>query len=76
MGLIRLLLFRDNVIPYGPFLCLATLLVIVFWGPIWEYCRGMFEIHWLVPSALVACVPFLVLALFIVRALRNRLSRQ
>ncbi len=64
VGLVKWILIRDNVIPYGPFLCLSTLLVLVFWGPLWEYCSRMFEIHWLVPSALIACVPVLVLLLF------------
>ncbi len=76
VGLIQWVLIRNNVIPYGPFLCLSTLLVVVFWGPLWEYCSRMFEIHWLVPSALIACVPALVLLLFVVRMLRSRFARQ
>ncbi len=76
VGLVKWILIRDNVIPYGPFLCLSTLLVLVFWGPVWEYCSRMFEIHWLVPSALIACVPVLVLLLLIVRMLRRRIFRE
>ena len=32
IGVLRLILFRDREIPYGPFLCLATLVVIVAWA--------------------------------------------
>ena len=34
IGVLRLILFRDREIPYGPFLCLATLVVIVAWARI------------------------------------------
>ena len=37
IGVLRLILFRDREIPYGPFLCLATLVVIVAWDDIWTY---------------------------------------
>lgn len=72
----RWLLTRDNVIAFGPFLCLATLVVLIFWAPIWEYCGPMFsENHFLVPGALVACLPVFVLLLFVVRILRGILVR-
>ena len=35
VGVLRLILFRDEEIPYGPFLCLATLFVIVRWHAVW-----------------------------------------
>jgi leader peptidase (prepilin peptidase) / N-methyltransferase len=35
VGVLRLVLFRDREIPYGPFLCLAALLVIVGWNSFW-----------------------------------------
>ena len=37
IGVLRLILFRDREIPYGPFLCLATLVVIVGWAAVWNY---------------------------------------
>ena len=37
VGVLQLLLKRDDVIPYGPFLCLGTLMVVVGWGRIWSH---------------------------------------
>jgi prepilin signal peptidase PulO-like enzyme (type II secretory pathway) len=34
-GIINVLLGKGRAVPYGPFLCLATIVVVVFWGPIW-----------------------------------------
>lgn len=36
VGLLRLALGGGREIPYGPFLCLATLGVMAFWQPIWR----------------------------------------
>ena len=44
-------------IPYGPFLCAATLLVIVAWASIWgDYCREVFHLGWWVPVLVAACL--------------------
>ena len=59
VGVTQLVLRRGDEIPYGPFLCLATLGVIVSWARVWNYLRPMFEITWLVPAALTVCVVML-----------------
>ena len=74
VGLVKWIVVRDNVIPYGPFLCLATLVVLLFWGPIWDYSSRMFESHWLVPSALLVCLPLLLVLLYLVRMLRRKIA--
>ncbi|NLF08952.1 MAG: prepilin peptidase [Pirellulaceae bacterium] len=56
VGLLRLLLMRDKEIPYGPFLCLATLFVIVFWNGVWDYVQGVFGLGWLIPAVMVVCL--------------------
>ncbi|MCE5268569.1 MAG: A24 family peptidase [Planctomycetaceae bacterium] len=56
IGLVRLLLVRDREIPYGPFLCLATLCVIVWWSAIWEWGQDIFALGWLVPAAMLCCL--------------------
>ncbi len=33
---------RDDVIPYGPFLCLASATVVVWWAPIWMWAQPLF----------------------------------
>jgi len=34
-GIINLALGRGRAVPYGPFLCLATVVVVIAWSPIW-----------------------------------------
>jgi leader peptidase (prepilin peptidase) / N-methyltransferase len=55
IGVLRLILFRDREIPYGPFLCLATLGVIVAWPSIWTCTQFYFGMGWIVPMAVVFC---------------------
>jgi len=63
LGLIRLIFWRDHEIPYGPFLCLATLALIARWGDIWSWAQGMFDIPGLVPMAIAVCLLAMVLLL-------------
>jgi len=56
IGLIRLLLIRDREVPYGPFLCLATLFLIVAWEKIWNFTRDIFAIVWLVAAVMFVCL--------------------
>ncbi len=44
IAVLRLILFRDREIPYGPFLCLAALFVIVRWDAVWELYAGRFRL--------------------------------
>ena len=56
VGLLRLILFRDTEIPYGPFLCLATVAVIVRWASLWDWAFSIFSIGWLVPVTVGFCL--------------------
>ena len=76
VGLIQWFLYRDNVIPYGPFLCLAALTVIVAWGPLWVWVEPFYEIQWLVPGAMLACLMLLAVLLGAWRALRSVTQRR
>ena len=50
IGLAHLALRRGQVIPYGPFLCLATAVVVVFWASVWDAVYGYFAtLGWLIP---------------------------
>jgi leader peptidase (prepilin peptidase) / N-methyltransferase len=71
LGIIQWLAVRDNVIPYGPFLCFGALMVLVFWASIWTYAGGMFVVAWLVPSAIAVCLPVMILLLVGLRMLRG-----
>lgn len=59
VGLVQLVLYRDNVVPYGPFLCLAALGAMLNWGALWEWAAGLFALGWLVPVVVVFCLVLL-----------------
>jgi leader peptidase (prepilin peptidase)/N-methyltransferase len=63
--------YRDNVIPYGPFLCLAAVVVMINWGPIWNWAAPLFSVAWLVPAALAVCLALLAILLRLWRAIRS-----
>jgi len=69
LGLFRYLLLRDREIPYGPFLCLAALTVIVYWAPIWDWAVGFFALGWIVPLVMLACLAIMAPLLFLLRAI-------
>lgn len=74
VGLIQWFAYRDNVIPYGPFLCLAALVVIVKWGALWAWANPLYDVPWLVPAALGVCLVLLAVMLRVWRALREALG--
>ena len=41
-GIINVILGKGRAVPYGPFLCLATVVVIIFWCPIWQATQEYF----------------------------------
>jgi leader peptidase (prepilin peptidase)/N-methyltransferase len=66
VGLVSLLSGRSNVVPYGPFLCLASLATIVLWADAWAFLE--IRLQWLgfwlpllIGLALVAMIPMLYL---------------
>lgn len=73
VGLIQWFAYRDNVIPYGPFLCLATLVVIVKWGALWAWAAPLYDVPWLVPASLSVCLVLLAVMLRAWRAVRETL---
>jgi prepilin signal peptidase PulO-like enzyme (type II secretory pathway) len=42
-GLVQVVRHRENELPYGPSLCLASAAVIVGWRPLWQWAGGAFE---------------------------------
>jgi leader peptidase (prepilin peptidase) / N-methyltransferase len=63
VGILQVVLRRDDVIPYGPFLCLATLVVVCRWADFWnarpESFQRFFDVPWLVPAVLTVGVVML-----------------
>lgn len=71
IGLLQLILRRDDVVPYGPFLCLAAAACIVWWAPIWNWAHQLFAQGALVPAMLIVCLVLLGVLLAIWQAIKN-----
>lgn len=65
------LMHRDTELPYGPYLCLSTVLVLTFWAEIWDVAGPRFGVVGLVPMVLVAGFFMLFVVLSAWRKLRG-----
>jgi prepilin signal peptidase PulO-like enzyme (type II secretory pathway) len=72
-GIGQLVFRRDDVIPYGPFLCLAAAAVVVAWAPIWMWAQPLFGLGWLLPGVLIVCLALLGIMLAIWRLIKELL---
>ena len=64
VGVLQLILRRGREIPYGPFLCMATVFVIVRWAFLWQWIRPpLFELGWIVPLMVLFCLGLMALML-------------
>lgn len=70
-GIAQLVLRRDDVIPFGPYLSLAAIVVVVAWAPIWTWARPIFGLGALVPAMLVVCLALLGVMLTIWRFIKE-----
>ncbi len=75
VGVATVVLRRDNVIAFVPYLCLAAVAVIVMWGHIWNArfggIQGLFGVPWLVPAMLAVCVVMLGATLVLWRNIKE-----
>lgn len=76
VGVLRLILFRDKEIPYGPFLCLATTFVLVRWYDVWDSTFDVFAVGWLVPLVMLGCPILMCLMLGVWQVIRSVLCRR
>ncbi len=75
IGLAQWILHREHEIPYGPFLCLAALGVIVWWPDVWACGYMIFELGWIVPALLAGCMALMGGLLLAYRIVRESLVR-
>jgi leader peptidase (prepilin peptidase) / N-methyltransferase len=75
IAVLRLILFRDREIPYGPFLCLAAVFVMVRWDAAWSYTQGIFDLGWFVPLAVVGCWALMAMMLGVWRLILGLMAR-
>lgn len=71
VGISQFVLRRDDVIPYGPFLCLGSAAVVVYWARIWLWGQDLFAVGMLVPAVLVVCLVLLGLILAVWRVIKE-----
>jgi prepilin signal peptidase PulO-like enzyme (type II secretory pathway) len=72
LGLLQLILRRENEIPYGPFLCLATVVLIVGWCPIWAWLElTLLLMGGLVPLFVIICLGAMAILLGSWRLIRE-----
>jgi prepilin signal peptidase PulO-like enzyme (type II secretory pathway) len=70
IGILNLVFRRDQEIPYGPFLCLAALAVIVGWDRLWRMALPYFQLAWIVPMVILACLALMALLLALIRLIK------
>ena len=73
IGIAQWILHREHEIPYGPFLCMATLGVIVWWPDVWVWGYRIFELGWIVPALLAGCMALMGGLLLFYRIVREAL---
>ena len=66
------ILRRDNVIPFGPYISLGTLVAIVCWRPIWLVLYHYFAAGLLMPTVIVLVLFGLYAGLWAIRLVRGR----
>jgi prepilin signal peptidase PulO-like enzyme (type II secretory pathway) len=71
IGVAQFIFRRDDVIPYGPFLCLASAGVVVAWAPIWMWAQPLFAQGPLVPLVLAICLVLLGVMLAIWQMIKS-----
>ncbi|MDR1958365.1 MAG: A24 family peptidase [Planctomycetaceae bacterium] len=73
LGLIRYIMGGGKEIPYGPFLALATMIVVLFWKKFWfQWGEPVFIEPWLVPALIAFCAVMFVLLLGGLRLIKSR----
>jgi prepilin signal peptidase PulO-like enzyme (type II secretory pathway) len=73
IGVAQFIFRRDDVIPYGPFLCLASATVVVAWAPIWIWAKDLFGQGALVPLVLLVCLVLLGVMLTVWQMIKTAL---
>jgi len=63
LGVLNLIINRDTEIPYGPFLCLGALVVIVQWAAVWDWAMPLFRMGLFVPLVMLVCLGLMAMML-------------
>lgn len=74
IGGFQMIMRRGQEIPYGPFLCVATLAAIIGWADLWQWARDIFEMGTLLLAILAACMLLPLVMLNLWRLLREAVT--
>ncbi len=73
-GIVQLVVHRDAEIPYGPFLCMATVLIILCWQTTWARFANVFALGWRLGLLMLGLLAVLAMLLGIIRVVRGLFS--
>lgn len=71
VGVIGVVLRHGPEIPYGPFLCLAALWVLVRWASLWEWIAPVYGLGWFLVLLMAVCLILMVPLLVMIRLIRR-----
>ena len=74
LGIGRVLLGLGRELPYGPFLCLGTVFLILFWPQCWNFGEPFFSWTELVPTVMFLCLILLGIMLWGWRRIKRRMT--
>jgi leader peptidase (prepilin peptidase) / N-methyltransferase len=75
IGILQFVVRGEHEVPYGPFLCLAALVVLIQWPDIWQRTEGIFAMAGILVALLAACMALMGLVLWAYRVTRDRWAR-
>ncbi|MDR2116130.1 MAG: A24 family peptidase [Planctomycetaceae bacterium] len=74
LGVLNMIAGRNREFPYGPFLCLATVGLVVTWRPIWASMEQIFELGgFIIGTVMLFCFIMFGILLGLWRKIRDRL---
>ena len=72
IGLIQLIAIRRTDIAFGPYLALASVILVVAWKPIWEFrAQAFFQLGWFIPLLVGCCLILMGLLLVALQWLKQ-----
>jgi len=74
IGLLQYLTRHDDSIPYGPFLCLGAVALLVFWADFWNWSRRVFALGWLLPAVIAVCLLAMAVLLAVLQVVKRLLG--
>lgn len=74
-GLVRALIRSEREIPYGPFLALGTVALLIFWPFLWRFVEPVFSDAWAILILAGIGVALLVVLLWMIRGIKKFIFR-